>query len=189
MNQDDFADLVFKAIAAAWFATTEKLSDFNGHSLKNGKLHSELSKRWLGQLGASLHTLAKQTHPHAQLSWRGQPSEFLFDLVIHDSKSGFEYAGKRLWAVESEFAERNRNVLRDFAKLLWADVKNRLFICSKAAGLTVINDIPFQIEISRGALFVCRLPHPRDWISGTDRSFELTVFDGHKWGDVKPAST
>jgi hypothetical protein len=189
MNQNDFAYLVFKAIDAAWFATTEKLNDFDGHSLKNGQLYSELSKHWLRQLGVSLHALARQTHPHAQLARRGQPSEFLFDLVIHDSKSGFQYAGKRLWAVESEFAELNSNVLRDLAKLLWADVENRLFVCSKAAGLKVIEDILSQIEISRGALFVCRLPHPRSWLAGTDRSFALTVFESHKWVDVKPAST
>jgi hypothetical protein len=114
MNQNDFADLVFKAIDAAWLATTEKLNGSDGPSSKNGELHSELSKHWLEQLGVSLRALARQTHPHAQLSRRGQASEFLFDLVIHDSKSGFEHAGKRLWAVESEFAERNRNVLRDW---------------------------------------------------------------------------
>jgi hypothetical protein len=188
MNQDDFPDRVFKAISAAWLATTEKLSDSDGHSSRNGELHSKLSERWLAKLGLSLHALAQQTHPHAQLSKRGQPSEFLFDLVIHDSESGFEYAGKRLWAVESEFAELNSNVLRDLAKLLWADVENRLFVCSKAAGLNVIENILPRIEISRGALFLCRLPHPRSWLSGADRSFALTMFDGHKWRNIKPAS-
>ncbi len=189
MHQNDFTDSVFKAIDAAWFATTVKLDDFNSRGLKNGELHSELSRHWMRQLGASLHALARQTNPDAQLSRRGQPSEFLFDLVIHDSKTGFEYAGRRLWAVESEFAELNSNVLRDFAKLLWADVENRLFVCSKAAGLTVIEDVLSQIEISRGTLLLCRLPHPRSWLAGTDRSFKLSVLEDHKWVDVEPAST
>jgi hypothetical protein len=82
MNQNDFADLVFKAIDAAWLATTEKLNGSDGPSSKNGELHSELSEHWLEQLGVSLCALARQTRPHAQLSRRGQPSEFLFDLVF-----------------------------------------------------------------------------------------------------------
>lgn len=187
MNQDDFANLVFKAIGAAWLSTMEQLSEFTNHSLKNGELHSKLSKRWLTNLGASLEALAQRTRRDAQLSYRGRPREFLFDIVIHESRKGQEYAGKRLWAVESEFAELNKNVLHDFAKLLWADVENRLFICSKAEGITVIDEIQSQIKISDGTLFICRLPHPRDWLLGTDRSFNLREFRNQVWIDIKSA--
>jgi hypothetical protein len=177
------SEKLYGAIAAARTATAAQESEFS--SLSGGKLHRRRSSCWLEKLGSSLEGLFPGGSPKAELRRANNGGEFLFDLIVHDSQNEWPFTGRRLWAVECEFAKRNKNVLRDFSKLLWADAENRLFICVDSKYLTIVRDMKSRIKVTHGHLFVCYMPHPVDWNSSKDGPFSLYKFQDYEWVGVK----
>jgi hypothetical protein len=150
------ADELRSIVTCAYQAT---IDDVEIPENKGGARNRCLSSKWIKNLGDGLIAFETNRCDVPKVYSREHDKEFLFDLAIEDGSKCF---GRRLWAVESEFAMRNAHVSRDFAKLLWADVDNRLFIHSTSRRLE-IEACAREARVSRGDFYVCNLPHPEGW--------------------------
>jgi hypothetical protein len=151
-------------------ALQQTVEDLGARDPSGKASNRRLSDLWLRNVGEGLEKLAGQD---ARLYSRKHSGEFLFDLTIADATG---LLGKRLWAVESEFAKRSANVERDFAKLLWADVENRLFVYSESPRLKVF-ELAKNMNVTAGRFYICSLPHPSRWTFGRAEAISLHRVD------------
>lgn len=171
------SDEVIRCLTTACARLSSALAN-SKENLSGGALHRYRSRLWLKELAEVLEGNGTTT------SREKTKNEFLFDIVVVENPlEAKSFFGKRIWAVESEFARRTKEVSRDLAKLTWAAADNRLLIISKSDPLkTHLRSLSESISIQAGTLFVAHMPHPEHW---TEKKIggELWQFVKGRWNE------
>ena len=130
--------------------------------------------------------------------WRKNPSnqkefslnELLFDIAVCEvqwvpsvaKRTQLPFVAKCYWQVESELNDKNsREITKDFSKLVMGKSDSKLFISSFSDPRRErTKELCAKIaRYCRGNLYLCFIPHPRDW--GKNSNPEVLRWAGDHW--------
>jgi hypothetical protein len=140
------------------------------------RLHSERSREWVKCLADELRKL--NSDPDVCVFWKGNEknrrefglNELLYDVTVCKTKKdgkGPRYVTKALWQVESEFAPRTAEAVKDFNKLVLGSAENKLFIAPRVSAVRQEAYLNALLRVARCCgsrnVYLAMVPHPSKW--------------------------
>ena len=161
-----------------------------------GESNKRKAERWVDCLGKAFLKHYKESSQTVfwcrnEANWQDfRLKELLFDVSVCEIKKGSSISGRvRLpfvshcyWQVESEVNDSDsREITKDFSKLVMGNSDNKLFVSSlvkhKEAAKNLSSDMACHCK---GNLYLCFIPHPRDWGKASDKP-ELLKWSADYW--------
>lgn len=174
-------DYVLIALKNAYINSSDSnLPSANKISLKNrNKLRSSL---FVGHLAQQLRNIyVNENNNYIVLPEQsGRPNsefgmkELLYDILVCDteSMSGVKHQNidislikKCLWAIESEFSNSTREMIKDFNKLILSSCESKLFVgrTSQNYNNNFFDIFEKAASYGTGTFYIALIPHPNDW--------------------------
>lgn len=177
--------------------------------IKAGKINRYISNSWVLNLAYCLKVkfcsnqdvkILPDVNDKLEIP-KGENREFLFD--IHILKMGMlEYSNKKgilsklvypkesLLAVESEFSDKPREYIKDFAKLLCSSSNLKIFVGpymkeedNTVRYLGILRHLAGRMQIKEG-LYLLLTSHPRDIIKNK-LSYRIFNFSQNDWNELQ----